>query len=513
MLTRRRAVVALGAMQAQTAIPALLDLLKDGDVSVRMSAVNALGAMQAQAAIPALLDLLKDGDVSVRRSVVDVLGAMQAQAAIPALLDLLKDGDVSVRINAVRVLGNMQVQVAIPALLDLLNDGNVSVRINAVRVLGNMQVQVAIPALLGLLKDEDSLVHSTTAAALGDMQVPDAVPGLLGLLKETYGGSAAAEALGRMQAKEALPASRRESNDLGDEVNNVLRQTELLFRHLKNGDPEVREKATIDALHMEQDGNLSEVQKRLLRKALSLVDQRTRDKATKQLAEEAEAKARQLPVNQPGLEEKPLTLNELKAKLDVFDQAYADWRERRDAAPNDTTTDIPPTDSDSNPLADPAPFVYEYAYAIATMDEAEGIKLLSHNLYKVREAAARGLANSPFLGTPLLQKLEQQWLATDNPITRQALFHAIDVCLLATEGVGVDKELEALKVYEPTLANARSAASIKPRVEWARIQIQWRVNAIKELQELAAQQLPGMLKDHCLNPDGTDMKPEECTIQ
>jgi hypothetical protein len=147
------------------------------------------------------------------------------------------------------------------------------------------------------------------------------------------------------------------------------------------------------------------------------------------------------------------------------------------------------------------------------MDEAEGIKLLGHNLAKVREAAARGLANSDFLGVPLLQKLEQEWLATDNPITRQGLFHAIDIALLAMEGIGADKELEALKTYEPTLTNERSTASIKPRVEWTRIQLQWRVDALKELKELADRQLPGLLKEYCINPDGTDMKPEECTIE
>jgi hypothetical protein len=50
-------------------------------------------------------------------------------------------------------------------------------------------------------------------------------------------------------------------------------------------------------------------------------------------------------------------------------------------------------------------------------------------------------------------------------------------------------------------------------VEWTRIQLQWRVDALKELKELADRQLPGLLKEYCLNPDGTDMKPEECTIE
>ncbi|SDZ75543.1 HEAT repeat [Thiothrix caldifontis] len=442
---------------------------------------------QAKNVTPALMGLLKDTNIG-RQAAVQPLGVLQTKDAIPALMGWLKDENKDARNSAATELGLLQVKDAIPALLDLLKDENSNVRGSAATALGRLQAKDAIPALLRLLKDKDSYVRDSTAEALTQLGKHPMMPSLFAVMSENF------EASSRIASDELL---------------------DFLLHRLKNGDSEVRRSAVITALRMERGNNLNEVQKRLLLKTLLLVDQQTRDEAAKQLADEdkqeSEEKARQLPINQPGLEEKPLTLDELKTKLDRFDQAYADWRKRRDAEPAATAPKA--TDSEADKLADPAPFTYEYAYAIANMDEAEGIKLLGHNLAKVREAAARGLANSDFLGVPLLQKLEQEWLATDNPITRQGLFHAIDIALLAMEGIGADKELDALKAYEPTLTNERSTASIKPRVEWTRIQLQWRVDALKELKELADRQLPGLLKEYCLNPDGTDMKPEECTIE
>jgi hypothetical protein len=194
-------------------------------------------------------------------------------------------------------------------------------------------------------------------------------------------------------------------------------------------------------------------------------------------------------------------LTELQAKLDGFDDAYADWRNRRDA-----TTE---SGSEKANLDNPAPLIFEYAYSIAGVDEDEGIKLLGHNLQEVREAAANSLARSTFLGVPLLQRLEKEWLTTDNPITRQSLFHTIDLVLLALEKTK-DKDLEALKAYEAALSDARSIASIKPRVEWTRVQLEWRLNALKELKDLAEKRMPSLLKDYCMNLDGTDI--EGCTI-
>jgi HEAT repeat protein len=556
---RSTAAEALVSLKATEAIPDLRALLKDGESSVSYRAAEALVELKATEAIPDLLALLKDGESSVSYRVTEALISLKTTEAIPDLLALLKDGDSDVRSSAAGALGGLKATAAVPDLRALLKDENSGVRSTAAEALVSLKATEAIPDLRALLKDEDSDLRSTAAEALVSLKATEAIPDLRALLKDEDSGVrfTAAKVLGGLKATETGPdlltfgvfvdlqtqesfenmtPHRLSSGDF--ELSSSITSGGLLgflIHNLKSAyldNSYNSNNAVMSALHLERSGNLTEPQKHLLQKALSLVNQQTRDEATKQLAEEdaktAEEKTKQVnrPINQPGLEEKPLSLEELKARLDEFDQAYGDWRERRDdaALKTDTQTTTPASPNEPDKFADPVPFIYEYAFAIANTDAAEGIKLLGHNLYKVREAAARGLANSDFLNVALLKKLEQQWLTTDAPIERQGLYHAIDLCLSALETIGGQKELTDLNTYlqelnAQTLPNTPeenqppSVKSIKPRVEWTQIQIDWREGAMAELNAITDKQMPDLLKEYCLNPDGTDMKPEECTIE
>jgi HEAT repeat protein len=556
---RSTAAEALVSLKATEAIPDLRALLKDGESSVSYRAAEALVELKATEAIPDLLALLKDGESSVSYRVTEALISLKTTEAIPDLLALLKDGDSDVRSSAAGALGGLKATAAVPDLRALLKDENSGVRSTAAEALVSLKATEAIPDLRALLKDENSGVRSTAAEALVSLKATEAIPDLRALLKDEDSGVrfTAAKVLGGLKATETGPdlltfgvfvdlqtqesfenmtPHRLSSGDF--ELSSSITSGGLLgflIHNLKSAyldNSYNSNNAVMSALHLERSGNLTEPQKHLLQKALSLVNQQTRDEATKQLAEEdaktAEEKTKQVnrPINQPGLEEKPLSLEELKARLDEFDQAYGDWRERRDdaALKTDTQTTTPASPNEPDKFADPVPFIYEYAFAIANTDAAEGIKLLGHNLYKVREAAARGLANSDFLNVALLKKLEQQWLTTDAPIERQGLYHAIDLCLSALETIGGQKELTDLNTYlqelnAQTLPNTPeenqppSVKSIKPRVEWTQIQIDWREGAMAELNAITDKQMPDLLKEYCLNPDGTDMKPEECTIE
>lgn len=147
------------------------------------------------------------------------------------------------------------------------------------------------------------------------------------------------------------------------------------------------------------------------------------------------------------------------------------------------------------------------------MDQESGIELLKHNLFKVRQAAASGLVNSDQFKPNLLERLEQAWLTTKDPISLQSLYHAIDTSLLVLEGLGGQAELDFLRDYQPKLTDSASLASIQPRVEWTIFQLQWRMDQVKDLEQLGKDQEPELLERYCLNPDGSDKKPEECTMR
>ncbi len=100
-----------------------------------------------------------------------------------------------------------------------------------------------------------------------------------------------------------------------------------------------------------------------------------------------------------------------------------------------------------------------------------------------------------------------------DPIFHQGLYRAIDTSLLVLEGIGRQKELDFLTAYQTKLTDPASLASIQPRVEWTIRQLQWRMERIKDLDQLAKDQEPELLERYCINPNGTDKKPEECTMR
>jgi ribosomal protein L29 len=279
------------------------------------------------------------------------------------------------------------------------------------------------------------------------------------------------------------------------------------------------EKSIRAAIKLKNNGYLNSTQIKIIDKALSQIDPELIKTAEQSIAKEKqeldEEEKNRRPVNQPYPETKPLSLDELKAKLNQLDQDYAEWRKQRDTETNSNSTTETLEDSEAKKLKnlEREVYLYNYAFAIARMGQESGIELLKHNLFKVRQAAASGLVNSDQFKPQLLASLEQEWLATKDPIIRQSLYHAIDTSLLVLEGLGGQAELDFLTAYQPKLTDSALLASIQPRVEWTIFQLQWRMDQVKDLEQLGKDQEPELLERYCLNPDGSDKKPEECTMR
>lgn len=75
----------------------LLVDLSSANAGVRWEAVDGLGQARDPQAVPALLPMLKDPDVFVRMATARVLGDLKATSAMPALLDALEDSEDAVR--------------------------------------------------------------------------------------------------------------------------------------------------------------------------------------------------------------------------------------------------------------------------------------------------------------------------------------------------------------------------------------------------------------------------------
>lgn len=102
---RRMAIMSLGRIGGDPAVPPLAAVLGDPDMGARMQAVRALGRVGNAAALEALAPALSDKEPNVRLQVIKMFGRWQEAAAVEALRDvLLDDSDPMVRREAVAAL-------------------------------------------------------------------------------------------------------------------------------------------------------------------------------------------------------------------------------------------------------------------------------------------------------------------------------------------------------------------------------------------------------------------------
>lgn len=170
-----RALVVVGP----GAVSHLVLLLDDTEAKVRFEAAYALQGLapslrsERNEAISALLELLRDEDLSVRRAAGRALVALvtsDARLALTPLIEALEDTDAVVRARAAAALGNhgRGDREVVEALIRALGDADGHVRFRAAQSLGDIGARAvtAVPALQEALKDKHGLVAHHAKLAL-----------------------------------------------------------------------------------------------------------------------------------------------------------------------------------------------------------------------------------------------------------------------------------------------------------------------------------------------------------
>lgn len=219
-----RAAACSALMKAQpdpgTAIEALVKLLKDDNPTVRRAAAWELGlanitfgleedADETRETVKALRAALGDKDHDVRVTAVGALASLgrKAAAAGDDLVEVLQERDPRIQVEAARTLLRINRDtrsLVLPVLLELLGDADAESNVSQ-RAFGTLREEEAeeqmAPRLIGLLESRDMEVRRRAAHYLGDIgpSAESAVYPLLTLLSDP-------DATVRFRAAEALAA-------------------------------------------------------------------------------------------------------------------------------------------------------------------------------------------------------------------------------------------------------------------------------------------------------------------
>jgi HEAT repeat protein len=152
-------------------VAVFLAAAKDGDEAVQVAALAGLGTVGNGSAVPVLLQAAAgsgEPQETARQSLQTLPGADVDQA----ILALLADKDVKIRVEVVRALAARHVVAATGSLLKAVNDVDGGVRNEALRALGNVAPGEALAALVAVVAkaSDDGIRNGATDALVKTAQ-------------------------------------------------------------------------------------------------------------------------------------------------------------------------------------------------------------------------------------------------------------------------------------------------------------------------------------------------------
>jgi len=132
---RRECTIALTALGAKTALPAVERALSDTSSSVRMAAVRGVYRLAGHGGAALLVRMFSDEDEDVRRRAAACLGWLGQEHLAVELRPLLRGQSASVRLAALEAVGNLGSSAVVDDVIEMLDDSEESVQRRAFQVL------------------------------------------------------------------------------------------------------------------------------------------------------------------------------------------------------------------------------------------------------------------------------------------------------------------------------------------------------------------------------------------
>jgi hypothetical protein len=159
------ALKTLVEMNSRACVPAIVSMLDDAGIDLKVDAIRALGKLKGEEAVPALIALLETGEEPrVRHAAARSLGQIGTQEGFVTLERTAKQGDALTRIEAASALMVRAPERALPVLHSLLIESNAEAKQFAISALAAMKKRESVPYLAPLLQAEEPLAAAARRA-------------------------------------------------------------------------------------------------------------------------------------------------------------------------------------------------------------------------------------------------------------------------------------------------------------------------------------------------------------
>ncbi|MBP5470550.1 MAG: HEAT repeat domain-containing protein [Candidatus Riflebacteria bacterium] len=177
---RAMAAEALGGMDSDKSVTALIKALKDENVAVRYASATALSGRSEPRVVEALIGATRDSDKYVRASAAYALGTTGATVALKALIKCAEDENDAVRFSAVKAISGYDFKEVIKRLGEPKSSSESKSQILAkIEILSQFKEPKAIEILKEYLEDSDSEICYKASMALMGQENPELIEELI----------------------------------------------------------------------------------------------------------------------------------------------------------------------------------------------------------------------------------------------------------------------------------------------------------------------------------------------
>lgn len=242
---RRLAILALSDTHDKSIVQQLITALDDKSSTIRISALEALAESGDGKAVQPVIARLADkgkaeNAIEVRVKALETLKKLAPAQVIPSLKALLSTEDTDLHKWAIIQIGNEKNNDAKNELSKLLNNSSKIDRFTVLTVLAEMEDKSAVAPLIEYLRDPDSEIRKTAALYLGKIGDESAVDPLVTAVadKNSAVRCNALEALFNLEGKIDIQAIIERLSDRGKaSENDPVRVQDYAFELLKKKEP------------------------------------------------------------------------------------------------------------------------------------------------------------------------------------------------------------------------------------------------------------------------------------